>query len=207
MESWNDENKHSYDECGEFICTKPFPSMPIYFYQDENYKRYKSSYFEKYPGVWTHGDFCMISSMTGGVQMLGRSDGTLNPNGIRFGSADIYNIIEPFEEIEDSLCVGQKNPNMPEEERVCLFIQLKEGYTFDKNIVDKIKITIRTGLSARHVPGLILEVKEIPYTINGKKVEVPVRKIIEGANIDVTSSLKNPKSLDFFKESEALKKW
>lgn len=207
MESWNDEGKHAYDECGEFICVKPFPSMPIYFYNDTDYKRYKASYFEKYPDVWTHGDFCTINSKTGGVQMLGRSDGTLNPNGIRFGSADIYNIIEPFEEIEDSLCVGQKNPKMPEEERVILFVKLRQGVEFNKSLIDRIKIKIRTSLSARHVPSLILEIKEIPYTINGKKVEVPVRKIIEGADMAVSSSLLNPQSLDFFRESEDLKKW
>ncbi len=207
IECWNDEGKPVYDECGEFICTKPFPSMPIFFYNDEDFKRYKASYFEKYEGVWTHGDFCMISRQTGGVQMLGRSDGTLNPAGIRFGSADIYNVIEPFEEIEDSLCVGQKNPNMPEEERVILFVKVKAGFEFNKALVDKVKLMIRTNLSPRHVPSLILEIEEIPYTINGKKVEVPVRKIIEGQQVSVSSSLVNPKSLEYFKELSALKKW
>lgn len=207
IECWNDEGKPVYDECGEFICTKPFPSMPIYFYNDGDFKRYKASYFEKFQGVWTHGDFCTISSRTGGVQMLGRSDGTLNPAGIRFGSADIYNAIEPFEEIEDSLCVGQKNPKMPEEERVILFVKVKAGFEFNNKLVDKIKSMIRSSLSPRHVPSLVLQIQEIPYTINGKKVEVPVRKIIEGQQVGASSSLINPKSLDFFRELSDLKKW
>lgn len=159
---WNDERKHVYDECGELVCIKPFPSMPIYFSNDENYKKYKASYFEKFPGVWAHGDFMMISSKTGGVVMLGRSDGTLNPNGVRFGSADIYNTIENTEEIDDSLCVGQKNPENPTEERVILFLKVKSDYQFNQALVEKIKLKIRTSLSARHVPNIILPIAEIP---------------------------------------------
>lgn len=207
IECWNEDGKPVYNECGELVCTKPFPSMPIYFFKDEQYVRYKASYFEKNPGVWTHGDFCMINSMTGGVTMLGRSDGTLNPNGIRFGSADIYNIVETFEEIVDSLCVGQKNPESPEDERVILFIKLRDGIELNKNLIDRIKINIRTSLSPRHVPSLILRIDDIPYTINGKKVEVPVRKIIEGSDMKISASLLNPKSLDFFRNLEELKKW
>lgn len=124
VECWNEDGKHVYDTCGELVCVKPFPSMPVYFSNDPEFKKYKSSYFEKFPGVWAHGDFCMISSKTGGVSMFGRSDGTLNPNGIRFGSADIYNAIEGFDDIEDSLCVGQKNPNNETEERVILFVKV-----------------------------------------------------------------------------------
>ena len=124
VECWNLSGKPVYDECGELVCTKPFPSMPVYFYGDEKFQKYKSSYFEKFPGVWAHGDFCMINGETGGVTMLGRSDGTLNPNGVRFGSADIYNVIEHMDEIEDSLCVGQHNPNEPADERVVLFVKV-----------------------------------------------------------------------------------
>lgn len=207
IECWNEEGKPVFNESGEFVCTKPFPCMPIYFYKDADFKRYKSSYFEKFSGVWTHGDFCLINKETGGVHMLGRSDGTLNPNGIRFGSADIYNSIENFEEIEDSLCVGQRNPNIPEEERVILFVKVAEPHEFNTDLINKIKIKIRACLSSRHVPSLIIQIKDIPYTVNGKKVEVPVRKIIEGANIAASSSLANPKSLDFFRDLDALKKW
>lgn len=149
----------------------------------------------------------MISEKTGGVVMLGRSDGTLNPNGVRFGSADIYNTIEHMEGIEDSLCVGQKNPNNKEEERVVLFIKTKPDCEYNAELVNKVKAKIRTSLSARHVPSIILPINEIPYTINGKKVEVPVRRIIEGVNITPSSSLANPKCLEQFKNIPELNKW
>lgn len=207
IECWNEAGQPVLDECGEMVCTKPFPCMPIYFYKDEEHKRYKASYFEKNAGVWTHGDFCVVSKATGGVLMLGRSDGTLNPNGIRFGSADIYNIVEPLEEIEDSLCVGQRNPVSPEEERVILFLKLKESAALDTNLLDGVKRAIRSSLSPRHVPSIIMEIKEIPYTINGKKVEVPVRKILEGQQVQASSSLLNPQSLEFFSKCAALKQW
>lgn len=209
IECWNDQGEPVYDECGDLVCTRPFPSMPVYFFNDqpENLK-YKQSYFHKYEGrVWTHGDFCQIDKYTGGVYMLGRSDGTLNPNGVRFGSADIYNAIEHMDEIADSLCVGQKNPTNPSEERVVLFVKVNEGLSLDKQLVDKIKTKIRSDLSARHVPSLILPISEIPYTLNGKKVEVPVRRVIEGEQVLPSSSLANPSCLDLYRDIEALKKW
>ena len=207
IECWNEAGEPVLDESGDLVCVRPFPSMPVYFQNDFTYEKYKNSYFQKFPGVWTHGDFCVISSRTGGVTMLGRSDGTLNPNGVRFGSADIYNTIEHLEEICDSLCVGQKNPSVPSEERVVLFLKMNEGFSFDKALVDKVKAKIRLELSPRHVPGLILQIAEIPYTLNGKKVEVPVRRIIEGEHILPSSSLANPKCLDLFRELDALKLW
>ena len=144
IECWNDDGKHFYNTCGELVCTKPFPSMPVFFWNDEGNKKYHAAYFEKFDGVWAHGDFCKINEITGGVIMFGRrlvqlyfiyiifkrknkfllSDGTLNPNGVRFGSADIYNLVETFEEVADSLCVGQRNPKCLEEERVVLFVKV-----------------------------------------------------------------------------------
>ena len=130
--------------------------------------------------------------------MLGRSDGTLNPNGVRFGSAEIYNIVEPFDEILDSLCVGQKTPDG--EERVILFLRMAEGFSFEKSeIVDRLRKKIRAALSARHVPSLILEISDIPYTVNGKKVEVAVKKILAGQSVKNQGALANPQSLDLFK--------
>ena len=164
IECWNQDGKPVLDECGELVCVRPFPSMPVYFYNDPNYAKYKSSYFEKFAGVWAHGDFCMISAKTSGVTMLGRSDGTLNPNGVRFGSSDIYNIIENMEGVDDSLCVGQKNPDN-EDERVVLFVKVKANFELNKAFVDKIKSTIRQSLSPRHVPSVILPIKEIPVSI------------------------------------------
>ena len=163
IECWNQDGQPVFDECGELICTKPFPSMPIYFYNDPEFKKYRASYFEKFPGVWAHGDFCTISKQTGGIVMLGRSDGTLNPNGVRFGSSDIYNIVENIEGVDDCLCVGQKNPNS-EDERVILFVKLKQNFELNKIFIDKIKTKIRNFLSPRHVPSIVLPLNEIPVS-------------------------------------------
>ena len=139
----------------------------------------------------------MNPKTNGGIVMLGRSDGTLNPNGVRFGSAEIYNIVENFTEIGDSLCVGQRTPDG--EERVILFLKMAEGFLFEPNIVDKLKKQIRSNLSARHVPTLILQITEIPYTVNGKKVEVAVKKILAGQNVKNQGALANPECLELYK--------
>ncbi|KAJ7377297.1 hypothetical protein OS493_030109 [Desmophyllum pertusum] len=195
VESWNDEGEAVYDESGELVCTKPFPCMPIYFWNDPQGLKYKKAYFNKFAGVWTHGDFCSINSSTGGILMLGRSDGTLNPAGVRFGSAEIYNIVERFEDVEDSLCVGQQTK---EGERVVLFLKMSNGCSFDKALLTRLRTTIRQRLSARHVPEVILETKEIPYTASGKKVEVAVKRILGGEHIKNRGALANPNSLDFY---------
>jgi acetoacetyl-CoA synthetase len=130
--------------------------------------------------------------------MLGRSDGTLNPNGVRFGSAEIYNIVEPFHEVSDSLCVGQRNP-IDGEERVILFLKMAEGFQYCNEIISRIKTSIRSNLSARHVPSLILPIDEIPYTVNGKKVEIAVKKILAGVPVKNASALANPKCLELYK--------
>lgn len=158
-----------YDTPGELVCVKPFPAMPVTFWHDEDGKKYRSAYFDKFPGVWAHGDFCQITSATGGVHMLGRSDGVLNPSGVRFGSAEIYNITERIEEIEDSVCVGQVFGGS-EDERVVLFLKMREGSVFGPEVINKVKAGVREALSPRHVPHFILETHAIPYTINGKKV-------------------------------------
>jgi len=208
VECWIDENNRNvFDKCGELVCTKPFPSMPVFFWKDPDHKKYHASYFEKFDGVWAHGDFCVINKSTGGVVMLGRSDGTLNPNGVRFGSAEIYNIVECFEEISDSLCVAQRNPKSIDEERVILFVKVAPSSNFDDTLVKKLKDKIRNILSARHVPSLILAVPEIPYTLNGKKLEVPVRRLIEGNTNISMSSVANIQALEYFKHIEELKHW
>uniref|UniRef100_A0A671S6I8 Acetoacetyl-CoA synthetase n=1 Tax=Sinocyclocheilus anshuiensis TaxID=1608454 RepID=A0A671S6I8_9TELE len=148
-------------------------------------------------GVWAHGDYCKINPKTGGVVMLGRSDGTLNPNGVRFGSSEIYNIVEAFEEVSDSLCVPQYNSDG--EERVILFLKMGPKNTFSQELVGKIRGAIRVALSARHVPALILETKDIPYTISGKKVEVAVKQVIAGKDVTQRGAFSNPDSLDLFK--------
>uniref|UniRef100_A0A1X7VJ56 Acetoacetyl-CoA synthetase n=1 Tax=Amphimedon queenslandica TaxID=400682 RepID=A0A1X7VJ56_AMPQE len=195
VECWDKNGKPVYDESGELVCTKPFPSMPTHFWNDDDSIRYQKSYFSVYSGVWAHGDFCKISSRTGGIVMLGRSDGTLNPSGVRFGSAEIYNITEKFDEVKDSLCVGQL---VGSDERVILFIKMNPGYTFNDEFVKKVKTFIRGELSARHVPALILETSDIPYTMNGKKVEVAVKKILSGQDVKERGALSNPESLDLY---------
>ncbi|XP_045635047.1 acetoacetyl-CoA synthetase isoform X3 [Ursus americanus] len=149
-------------------------------------------------GVWAHGDYCRINPKTGGIIMLGRSDGTLNPNGVRFGSSEIYNIVEAFEEVMDSLCVPQYNKDG--EERVLLFLKMASGHSFEPELVKSIRNAIRVGLSARHVPSLILETKGIPYTLNGKKVEVAVKQIIAGKAVEHRGAFSNPETLDLYRD-------
>jgi len=204
MYSWDDQGKAVYNTAGELVCTAPFPSMPIYFWNDTDNIRYQKSYFQKFKGVWSHGDYCEISSSSGGVLMLGRSDGTLNPNGVRFGSAEIYNIVNSthVKEVQDSLCVAQ---NTNDGERVVLFIKLAATHVFDVDLVKRIKTLIRQHLSARHVPSHILPITDIPYTASGKKVEVAVKRILNGEHIHNRGALSNPDSLDLYYNITELK--
>ncbi|XP_078599537.1 acetoacetyl-CoA synthetase-like [Branchiostoma floridae x Branchiostoma japonicum] len=196
VESWNEEGQAVFGESGELVCTKPFPSMPTVFWNDPEGFKYKKAYFAKFQGVWAHGDFCEINPKTGGIVMLGRSDGTLNPNGVRFGSAEIYNIVEEFPEIQDSLCVPQRNKY--HEERVILFLKMSAGTSMSQDLQKRIRAAIRTQLSARHVPAIIMETKDIPYTISGKKVEVAVKRILAGEDIQQRGAYSNPESLDLY---------
>ncbi|PWA02259.1 hypothetical protein BB558_001607 [Smittium angustum] len=177
VECWDSNGNPIIGEPGDLVCTKPFPSMPRFFWGDTPDKsRYMSSYFERFPGVWFHGDFLKINPVTKGVVMLGRSDGTLNPNGVRFGSADIYNIVELFDEVLDSLVVGQQ---LEQFERVLLFITLKDKSNTNINdLKNRINQTIRSSLSPRHVPARIIVLEKIPYTGNGKKVEIAVKLLL-----------------------------
>lgn len=196
VEAWDEEGKAVWGESGELVCTKPLPCQPTHFWNDENGSKYRKAYFSKFPGVWAHGDYCRINPKTGGIIMLGRSDGTLNPNGVRFGSSEIYNIVEAFEEVMDSLCVPQYNKDG--EERVLLFLKMASSHTFGLHLVQRIRNAIRVGLSARHVPSLILETKGIPYTLNGKKVEVAVKQIIAGKAVEHRGAFSNPETLDLY---------
>uniref|UniRef100_U6CW77 Acetoacetyl-CoA synthetase n=1 Tax=Neovison vison TaxID=452646 RepID=U6CW77_NEOVI len=198
VEAWNEEGKAVWGESGELVCTKPIPCQPTHFWNDENGSKYRKAYFSRFPGVWAHGDFCRINPKTGGISMLGRSDGTLNPNGVRFGSSEIYNIVEAFEEVADSLCVPQYNKDG--EERVLLFLKMASGHSFGPELVKSIYNAIRVGLSARHVPSLILETKGIPYTLNGKKVEVAVKQVIAGKAVQHRGAFSNPEALDLYRD-------
>lgn len=171
VEAWDHEGKNVTDtgEPGDLVCVKPFPCQPVMFWGEHGQKLYKKSYFEEFPGVWHHGDFVKFNPKTGGLIMLGRSDGILKPAGVRFGSAEIYNILlKHFPEVEDALCIGRRKET-DTDESVILFLKMTEGRKFDDHLAKKIQTVVRTELSARHVPGIVDECPEIPVTTNGKK--------------------------------------
>jgi acetoacetyl-CoA synthetase len=178
----------------ELVCAAPFPSMPIYFWNDPDFEKYHSAYFDVYPAIWRHGDYIIITDR-GGVVMYGRSDATLNPGGVRIGTAEIYRQMDQIEEIEDSVVVSQ---NWKNDVRVILFVKMAEGYELSENLKNKIKNTIRTNASPRHVPAKVLAVKDVPYTLNMKKVEIAVRKVIHNQPVLNKDALKNPEALDYY---------
>ena len=194
VESYNPKGKPGIDKKGELVCTKPFPSMPVNFWNDKNGIKYKSAYFERYPGVWHHGDFIKITR-NGGVTVYGRSDATLNPGGVRIGTAEIYRIVEGMDEIIDSMVIGQEFQN---DVRIILFVLLKKSYILDKNLTNKIKAKIKNLATPRHVPAIILKVNDIPRTISGKKVELAVTRLIQGEKIENKDALANPEVLEEF---------
>ena len=194
VEAFDEDGKSVINQQGELVCTAPFPSMPIYFWDDPNWEKYHAAYFDVYPNIWRHGDFIEINDR-GGVVIYGRSDATLNPGGVRIGTAEIYRQVEQLEEIADSLVVGQDWKN---DIRVILFVQMAEGCDLTDDLRNKIKKTIRANASPRHVPAKILAVPEILYTLNMKKVELAVKKVIQGQEVKNKDALKNPEILDFY---------
>ncbi len=194
VEAFDENGKPVTNQQGELVCTAPFPSMPIYFWDDPGNEKYHAAYFDMYPNVWRHGDFIEINDH-GGVIIYGRSDATLNPGGVRIGTAEIYRTVEQLEEIDDSLVVGQDWKN---DVRIILFVQLREGVDLTESLKDKIKKAIRTNASPRHVPAKILAVPEIPYTLNMKKVELAVKKVIQGQQVLNRDALRNPDILDYY---------
>ncbi len=194
VEAFDEDGKPVINQQGELVCTAPFPSMPIYFWDDPNGEKYHAAYFDVYPDIWRHGDFIEINDH-GGVVIYGRSDATLNPGGVRIGTAEIYRQVEQLEEIADSLVVGQDWKN---DIRVILFVQMAEGCDLTDDLKNKIKKTIRANASPRHVPAKILAVPEILYTLNMKKVELAVKKAIQGQEVKNKDALKNPEILDFY---------
>ena len=199
--AFNKNGEDLVNKKGELVCKKAFPSMPVYFWNDKNGKKFFDAYFNKFKNVWHHGDFIEINNY-GGVKIFGRSDATLNPGGIRIGTAEIYRVVDRFDAVNDSLVIGQ---SINDDERVILFIIISNGYKFSNKLVHDIKKTIFKECSPRHVPEIILEAKDIPYTINGKKVEIAVKKVINGENVENKDALKNPEALDLFKNIRELK--
>lgn len=188
------------NEVGELVVTEPMPSMPLYLWNDENNERYLESYFDLYPGIWRHGDWIKFTQR-GSAVILGRSDSTLNRQGVRMGSSEIYSVLEDMPDIADSLIVGFEGPDgtyhMP------LFVVLNEGVVLDDTLKSSIKTKIRSALSPRHVPDDILPIDEVPRTLNGKKLEVPVKKVLMGMPVETSVNLdstSNPRAMDYFIE-------
>lgn len=200
-------------DAGELVCKQPWPSEPAFFWDDPAGERYMTSYFAKYPVVasansrqrhgaypiWNQGDFVSRNQVTGGFLMHGRSDGVLNPSGVRFGSAEIYNVVARDLTIADSVCVGQRRDH-DADESVILFVQMAQGHEYDQAVTRRLKDSIRSSLSPRHVPKYIFSVPGIPYTVNGKKVEILIKKLISGKEVKVSPTIVNPEVLDFYKQ-------
>jgi len=183
------------DQEGELVCEAPAPSMPLYFWNDPDNAKYKDAYFTVYPNIWRHGDYVKINSQTGGVTFYGRSDAVLKPSGVRIGTAEIYNQVEQLEEIADSLAIGQ---NWEGDQRIILFVKPAEGYHLTEELKAKIKKTLRAKASPRHVPAKMIEIPDIPYTLNMKKVESAVTNILHGRPVLNRDALMNPESLDYY---------
>ncbi len=200
VEAFDEEGRPVRNRQGELVCLAPFPSMPIYFWDDPDGQKYHYAYFDIYPNVWRHGDFIEINDR-GGVVIYGRSDATLNPGGVRIGTAEIYRQVEQLPEIEDSVVIGQRWKN---DVRIILFVKMAPGYELDEAVANKIRQTIRTNASPRHVPSKILAVPDIPYTLNMKKVEMAVRKVIHHEPVKNKDALRNPEVLDFYAGLQAV---
>ena len=199
VKAYDEKGNPVVDRQGELVCEAPSPSMPIYFWNDPHNERYLNTYFRFYPNknVWRHGDYIVIHSDTGGVTFYGRSDAVLKPSGVRIGTAEIYNIVEKLPEVADSLAVGQ---NWKGDQRIILFVKLASGYSLTEELKNKIRRSLRENASPRHVPALIMEAPDIPYTFNMKKVEVAVTNIINGKPVLNRDALANPESLDYFEK-------
>jgi acetoacetyl-CoA synthetase len=183
------------DEKGELVCTVPFPSKPIGFWNDENNENYSAAYFQGFPGVWTHGDFAS-KSQTGGFTLFGRSDATLNSKGVRIGTAEIYRVVETFPQVQEAMAVSQDWEN---DSRVILFVVVRAGQELDESVMNEIKTALRTQASPRHVPDLIVIAPELPRTKSNKIVELAVTDVVNGREVRNRDALANPDSLDWFK--------
>jgi acetoacetyl-CoA synthetase len=206
-QAWDEEGKPLVGEVGELVITEPMPSMPIYLWDDPDNKRYEDSYFDVFPGVWRHGDWLKLT-LDGGCVIMGRSDSTLNRQGVRMGSSDFYNVLDDMSELADSVIVGYTDPGG--EYRMPLFVVLAEGVELDDALKKKIATTLRTTLSPRHVPDDVFEIGAVPRTLNGKKLEVPVIKVLSGIGVDKAvnlGSMSNPEAMDFFLEFAEKPPW
>jgi acetoacetyl-CoA synthetase len=197
IKAYDEKGNSISDQQGELVCEAPAPPMPIYFWNDPGHEKYKEAYFTVYPNVWRHGDYILSHSDTGGVTFYGRSDAVLKPSGVRIGTAEIYNVVEKLGEITDSLAIGQ---NWEGDQRIILFVQMASGHSLTDDLKNKLRKALRDGASPRHVPALIIDVPDIPYTFNMKKVESAITNIINGRPVTNRDALTNPDSLDYYEK-------
>jgi len=195
VEVFSEEGKPVRGEKGELVCTRPFPSMPVGFWNDPDGAKYRAAYFEKYPNVWRHGDWCEQTEH-GGIIIYGRSDAVLNPGGVRIGTAEIYRQVEQLDEVVESLVIGQ---DWEGDVRVVLFVKLNEGLVLDEALIARIRSQIRTNTTPRHVPARIVQVADIPRTKSGKIVELAVREVVHGRPVKNLEALANPEALEHFR--------
>jgi len=188
------------EQKGELVCTKPFPSMPLGFWNDPDGRKYHSAYFERFPGVWTHGDYVELTAHEG-IVIYGRSDAVLNPGGVRIGTAEIYRQVEQIPDVLESLVIGQQWDG---DERIVLFVKLRDGLHLDQPTTDAIRRQIRQNTTPRHVPARIVQVTDIPRTKSGKIVELAVRDVVHGRPVRNSEALANPEALDQFRDRPEL---
>jgi acetoacetyl-CoA synthetase len=200
VEVWNDAGEAVVGEPGELVCTRPFPSMPVAFWNDPDGSRYRGAYFERFPGVWTHGDHVELTAHDGLI-IYGRSDAVLNPGGVRIGTAEIYRQVEQIPEVVEALAVGQEWDG---DQRVVLFVRLADGAALDAALVDRIRRQIRTNCTPRHVPAKIVPIADIPRTMNNKIAELAVREVIHGRPVKNLDALANPQSLELYRDLHEL---
>ena len=200
VEIWDDSGRVNRGERGELVCTKPFPSRPVKFWNDIDGKKYHAAYFDRFEGVWAHGDFAE-QTPDGGYIIYGRSDATLNPGGVRIGTAEIYRQVDRGKEVLERIVIGQI---WESDTRIVLFVKLREGINLTETLADTIKKLIKNNCTSRHVPSKILQVEDIPRTKSGKIVEIPVRDIVHGREVKNKEALANPEALDYFRDRPEL---
>ena len=201
MDVWDDDGATLRGDKGELVCTRAFPSMPVGFWNDPDGAKYHAAYFDRFDNVWCHGDFAQWTEH-GGLVIHGRSDATLNPGGVRIGTAEIYNQVEQMSEITEALCIGQ---DFDGDVRVVLFVRLAAGIALDESLEKRIRDKIKVGASPRHVPARIVAVADIPRTKSGKITELAVREVVHGRPVKNREALANPEALELFRDLPQLR--